>query len=121
MKRSELNAWLAALRSNEYKQGIGKMCYQDKEFCCLGVLRKVTGDKRTKKEKNHHEGEYRLTDTEKRRFKMNIYGETVTKEINSPIALSSLNDIEEMSFKQIADIIESNPLIYIKKIDEDVA
>ena len=32
--------WLAALRSGEYEQGDGQLCYNGK-FCCLGVLNDV--------------------------------------------------------------------------------
>lgn len=34
--------WVKALRSGEYKQGIGKLRERD-EFCCLGVLCQVAG------------------------------------------------------------------------------
>ena len=30
--------WVAALRSDKYKQGIGKLRHKDDTFCCLGVL-----------------------------------------------------------------------------------
>lgn len=32
--------WLTALRSGEYEQGVGQLCYNGK-FCCLGVLNDV--------------------------------------------------------------------------------
>lgn len=41
--------WVAALRSGDYKQGIGCLKYKDKEgtlrYCCLGVLAEVAGNK----------------------------------------------------------------------------
>lgn len=38
MKTSEKNAWLAALRSGDYKQGTGCLHDEDNdEYCCLGV------------------------------------------------------------------------------------
>ena len=44
MNRQELRtAWLEALRSGEYKQGIGKLCNSNLDYCCLGVLCEVAG------------------------------------------------------------------------------
>lgn len=37
-----LTPWLAALRSGEYPQGRGFLCYSGK-YCCLGVLSKIQG------------------------------------------------------------------------------
>lgn len=41
--------WLAALRSGEYKQGIGRL-RQDGKFCCLGVLCDLYNKKLMKEE-----------------------------------------------------------------------
>lgn len=42
----ELKAkWVAALRSGEYKQGIGAMRSADDGYCCLGVLEMVAEGK----------------------------------------------------------------------------
>ncbi len=38
MKKSIKKAWVAALRSGEYKQGTGQLRNKRNEFCCLGVL-----------------------------------------------------------------------------------
>ena len=40
MSREKGEKWLAALRSGEYKQGVGVLCNKEK-YCCLGVLQKV--------------------------------------------------------------------------------
>jgi hypothetical protein len=37
MKRSVMKKWVEALRSGEFKQGIGSLC-KDGKHCCLGVL-----------------------------------------------------------------------------------
>lgn len=37
MKENIKDVWLAALRSGEYKQGIGSL-KEDNRYCCLGVL-----------------------------------------------------------------------------------
>lgn len=38
MKQEWKDKWVAALRSGEYKQGIGHLQTKDGGFCCLGVL-----------------------------------------------------------------------------------
>lgn len=41
MPKELLAKWLAALRSGEYKQGVGQL-KSDGGYCCLGVLQMVT-------------------------------------------------------------------------------
>ena len=36
-QKANVKAWIAALRSDKYRQGWGSLC-RDKSFCCLGVL-----------------------------------------------------------------------------------
>ena len=38
-----VDAWLAALRSGEYKQGQMRLHKSDETYCCLGVLLEVAG------------------------------------------------------------------------------
>lgn len=38
MKQAEKDAWVAALRSGEFKQGQQALQRPDNTFCCLGVL-----------------------------------------------------------------------------------
>lgn len=41
MKREDLDKWLSALRSGEYRQGSGYLCFGPLgalKYCCLGVL-----------------------------------------------------------------------------------
>ena len=38
MKPQIKKLWVAALRSGEYTQGIGRLRTDDNKFCCLGVL-----------------------------------------------------------------------------------
>lgn len=40
--------WLAALRSGNYKQGIGELQTKTGEFCCLGVACDITGPRTTR-------------------------------------------------------------------------
>jgi hypothetical protein len=42
MTKIDLDLWLNALRSGEYKQGKGYL-FDGTGFCCLGVLEKVMG------------------------------------------------------------------------------
>jgi hypothetical protein len=39
-----MKRWIAALRSGEYKQGIGYLIKDGKYYCCLGVLCDVAKD-----------------------------------------------------------------------------
>lgn len=46
--KEQFDAWLEALRSGDYKQGIGRLCVLDEDaneelHCCLGVLAEVIG------------------------------------------------------------------------------
>lgn len=45
--KEQFDAWLEALRSGDYKQGVGRLCRVDdegnEEHCCLGVLAEVIG------------------------------------------------------------------------------
>jgi len=46
MPKELLAKWLAALRSGEYEQGTGALC-RDGRYCCLGVLMRIAGEKRS--------------------------------------------------------------------------
>lgn len=43
MKQDVKDKWVAALRSDKYKQGIGALRNVDGEYCCIGVLYDVLG------------------------------------------------------------------------------
>lgn len=38
MKQEIAEQWVAALRSGQYRQGTGRLCNMNNEFCVLGVL-----------------------------------------------------------------------------------
>ena len=40
MTEEQFDVWIAALRSDKYKQGVSKLC-EDDHYCCLGVAQKV--------------------------------------------------------------------------------
>lgn len=45
--QEQFDAWPAALRSGDYKQGFGRLCVLDEDgnevYCCLGVLAEIIG------------------------------------------------------------------------------
>ena len=97
--------WLEALRSGKYKQGRKKLRSEDDEFCCLGVLCDISGQGQWKLEpssycyyKEEERDFYGLPS-----FMVNIdgargvWGELVT-----------MNDIDKLSFPEIAEWIEKN-------------
>jgi hypothetical protein len=98
--------WVAALRSGEYKQGLGYLCDTDYNYCCLGVLtdiycQEVFGTKLKPHVMAHEEGEW-LTD------EVVIWaalpdGDPYVTGLSD--RLSAVND-DGVSFEEIADIIE---------------
>jgi hypothetical protein len=82
--------WIAALRSGEYKQGIGVLHHPVKKtYCCLGVLHRViTG-----------EAPSRYWDCDRPNDIMDIDGKVAD--------LTAMND-EGSSFQEIADYIEKH-------------
>jgi hypothetical protein len=107
INKEELEIWIDALRSGEYKQIKGKLNNLD-GYCCLGVACKVL----IPNEKLNLVGEI-------------ILGSFVHDQINAPqwlrdinvdfesktgITLSMLNDKNGASFNEIADILEKTYL-----------
>lgn len=45
MKKNVKEKWVAALKSGDYKQGVGRLRDKDDHYCCLGVLCDVLGRK----------------------------------------------------------------------------
>lgn len=103
--------WIEALRSTEYKQGVGGLHPSEGKFCCLGVAcdkyKEITG-----------QGEW-LSD---RTFIINRISRISSlpvdvrdwlglADIDGAFADGCLADINDdgASFEQIADIIESEP------------
>lgn len=94
--------WIAALRSGEYKQTKGRLMRRWKKqngegynYCCLGVLETIAP------------GDYNY---ELRSEEMMLYMTQTELGLCSDTAkeLARLNDVEEKSFKEIADYIEEN-------------
>jgi hypothetical protein len=88
LKKSAKKKWVAALRSGEYKQGIGYLKRNDR-YCCLGVAREVLG---LRKSRTH---EY-LSKQSLQRIGLSSFEED---------KLSDKNDCGQ-SFARIADYID---------------
>lgn len=98
MPRSIADPWLAALRSGDYKQGIGKLRYDD-YYCCLGVLNSVAG-------LGYDDSLGDLLHGSDNYYE--FLGEP--QQVN----LIHLNDNKRKTFPEIADLIEEN----LEYIDE---
>jgi hypothetical protein len=122
MNVENIKLWVEALRSDEYKQGKGRL-RQDDEFCCLGVacdvFRKATG-----------EGEwlgrvdapvFDISESRKMSFFLPVevqkwlagsfsFNDMVRYEGGYwPLVL--LNDEEGLTFAQIADLLEAQYIL----------
>lgn len=100
--------WLEALRSGKYKQGQRKLRNQKDEFCCLGVLCDISGQGQWKRGDNSStycyykewESGYCCLPS----FMEEFSGIGAGTEED----LIALNDIDELSFSEIAEWIEEN-------------
>lgn len=106
------NLWIEALRSGEYRQGVGALRNKHDEFCCLGVLCNLHAQAHPEvAAQENNPGMY-----------MNCYGKlphavatwsgvdewgTIHKLDDDDIELVALND-DGASFDDIADIIEEH-------------
>jgi hypothetical protein len=91
MKRTKYTeAWLAALRSGEYKQGAGMLCGGGR-YCCFGVAGLVFG----------------LGDLNERFENYEEIRESMGISILEQETLTSANDSGEKTFPEIADLIET--------------
>lgn len=100
--------WLEALRSGRYKQGKSRLRNNKDEFCCLGVLCDISG-----------QGQWKLADDKTTYYyckeKKNGYHclPPFMEEFSGIGAgtledLMGLNDIDELSFPEIAEWIEES-------------
>lgn len=115
--------WLKALRSGNYKQTVHSLHDSfDKGYCCLGVLCRVAGYKRSQLLNKGFPQEVGFgVELLPQKYQKMIadgrveevsHGTSVlesswkVRHKGRMVALSNLNDEEQLSFKQIADIIE---------------
>lgn len=92
--------WLEALRSGKYKQGRGKLCSADREYCCLGVLIDVMGlwdDK-------DYPGDLRAGG----HSGILCYKHETELDLRDTDILMGMNDRDGKTFLEIADWIEEN-------------
>lgn len=121
-------AWVAALRSGEYKQGHGALCQDDPEaegeklYCCLGVLAELAAEagivspaKKEAKEEgvsvrwlySSKSGDYSSFLSREMRKWAGIEDLDPTVLIHSrSVPLSKLNDELGYTFDDIADVLE---------------
>jgi len=98
--KAEIRKWVKALESGKYKQGKGQLVqtvFEEKEYCCLGVLCDVLGvDQKRMREEQPMPG--RITG-------LKLQGSGF-----SPVELADMNDEAGMSFKEIAQEIKKRAL-----------
>lgn len=109
-------AWLKALRSGEYKQITGTL-KKGVGFCCLGVACDLySKDKNIRWEIDANDngnwilGTYADLPSEVSTWlgMGDFASDPLVKYKKEQVALTRLNDTEKLSFKQIADAIESD-------------
>jgi hypothetical protein len=99
LSRDAKAKWLKALRSGRYKQGRGTLyCGNTKSFCCLGVLCVTQGVKLSDIEGEDFPLGFGLRESPDS-WRVSTGGYMPT--------LSALNDEKELTFAQIADLIEA--------------
>jgi hypothetical protein len=110
-QKQNLTEWIAALRSGKYKQGRNALC-KDGKYCCLGVACEIKNQlidssiddyKITKKAE-----QYMMPDQLwfKRTFGFDTYDTLFKVKGDFGETLPILNDIYNLSFKKIANLLE---------------
>lgn len=111
----ELDEWIEALKSGNYKQGKYRLKSDDSSYCCLGVLAEVNGIKINND--NTILTKYLIKDPTNYIIKHFI--NTNNHEFNQTI-FAQLNDKEDKSFEEIADYILENKEKFINIIDYEL-
>lgn len=100
--------WVAALRSGEYKQGRARLkTHEGNSFCCLGVLCDLH-DKEKGIPQSFDSIAGSLPDHVKDWAEVQSDAPTFKDEKGRHRSLTFLNDIDQYSFKRIADFIEEH-------------
>jgi len=101
MEKELKEKWVTALRSNTYTQGTGQLYDPEKnKYCCLGILCQVADLK------IDESGVRLINDEEKEDGYVGFYEVLGNKPLVE--TLWRLNDIEKLSFPEIADYIDKN-------------
>lgn len=126
MNKEIKEKWLKALRSGDYKQGIGQLKNDKDEFCCLGVLCDIYSKETNTPWVNKYIDRSQLTIIDKDHTGLLLPPEVkkwagiednndainVDKKENRAVNLTQLNDgdtayrIDKRTFAEIANIIE---------------
>jgi hypothetical protein len=123
VKKDVKEKWVKALRSGEYKQGMGTLKREDK-YCCLGVLCDLHAKETGKTWYQQHS--YAFTRKIVSRKIVSLYEGAVTEVPNSVAEWAGFSELDPKmdpkiglrhatqlndngySFEQIADLIEEN-------------
>lgn len=120
MKEKVMKLWVDALRSGKYKQGRLVLKSENNEYCCLGVLCDVYAKTQKKKGfqlgdgnisfiKDIHSDEKCTAGLPNQVRKWSGIKDTLGRFQNiQQQSLYMLNDSEQYTFEQIADVIEQN-------------
>lgn len=111
--------WVKALRSGRYKQGKG--CLRDVKsdaHCCLGVGCRATRIPSTRSSDLYHFGKEKKSGTAPIEL-VRATGLLTTNGCHEDTSLINLNDGDNLTFSQIADIIESEPKGLFRESVED--
>lgn len=117
--RENVETWVSALRSGEYEQGLNRLKTATGKFCCLGVACDVSGLGTWEGENPAY-----VTPSESLGAAESVMPEPVQEWLGIHEGdpgvrvqeegggtryrnLSGLNDVDHLSFAQIADVIES--------------
>ncbi len=127
LKKNIKDRWLKALRSGQYDQCKEQLCQIDNEgnssFCCLGVLTNITGGfyfanvegadiSAPNIEDGYPKGELlqevfkKCEERDSMRIEEDDWDEVTVPYKGKHVGLAYLNDTENLSFKQIANLIE---------------
>lgn len=120
MTEEQLNTWIAALRSGEYKQGSGMLRSTNDEYCCLGVCIDALGLAKWERADDTPRC-YRAKFSDGMMSRSSITGSTQTRmglDYHVPVYIDEhhrpwidylikMNDEYGSTFDQIADVLDT--------------
>ncbi len=99
MNKELKDKWINALRSGNYKQGLGRLKYNG-EYCCLGVLCEISG----RVEFDKTAGNVRYANYDCNSVPTEFL-ESLGLEYKYITRLWRMNDFDKLTFDQIADYL----------------
>ncbi len=117
MNKEIKEKWIAALRSNEYKQGHNRLRRFGEEYCCLGVLCDLAVKEGIAKwSDGDDEDSIRIESLDRlEKSTANLInsvkdwaGFSHPYASGEEVVLIRLNDTAKLTFKEISDVIESS-------------